>query len=92
MKTSNKFIQLVINVICLHDAYIISKALVHTSFLVKLALKNILQLATSKGCIAGDLVFQDVDNNYIDCSQTKMVYFFFFHRQDTVNPFIFVSF
>ncbi|XP_060602471.1 meiotic recombination protein SPO11-like isoform X3 [Ruditapes philippinarum] len=29
-------------------------------------------LATSKGCIAGDLMFQDVDNNFIDCSQTQM--------------------
>ncbi|XP_045159068.2 meiotic recombination protein SPO11-like [Mercenaria mercenaria] len=29
-------------------------------------------LATSKGCLAGDLLFQDVDNNYIDCRQTQM--------------------
>lgn len=28
-------------------------------------------LATSKGCIAGDLSFHDVDGNYIDCSKTK---------------------
>lgn len=31
------------------------------------------QLATSKGCIAGDLIFQDTDNNYIDCRHTQMV-------------------
>jgi meiotic recombination protein SPO11 len=28
-------------------------------------------LATSKGCIAGNLSFHDVDGNYIDCNKTK---------------------
>ncbi|WAR23732.1 SPO11-like protein [Mya arenaria] len=29
-------------------------------------------LASSKGCMAGDLRFQDVDNNFVDCRHTQM--------------------
>ncbi|XP_052258155.1 meiotic recombination protein SPO11-like isoform X2 [Dreissena polymorpha] len=29
-------------------------------------------LASSKGCIAGDLMFEDADNNYIDCRNSQM--------------------
>ena len=30
-------------------------------------------MATSKGCIAGDLQFRDADASYVDCSQTSNV-------------------
>lgn len=36
-------------------------------------LKQIFQLTTSKGCIAGTLRFKDADANYIDCSETARV-------------------
>ena len=34
---------------------------------------SFLQMATSKGCIAGDLQFRDTDASYVDCSQTSNV-------------------
>lgn len=49
----------------------LDEALENVSCMIQVPRWRLHVLATSKGCIAGNLCFHDVDGNYVDCSQTK---------------------
>ena len=49
----------------------LDEALENVSCMLQVPRWRLHVLATSKGCIAGNLSFHDIDGNFVDCSQTK---------------------